>query len=179
VEVDYSSNEIGAVLSALLSGNGNYFERFLGAISLEGASELDELRPLVRGALSKKIYRHYGGFARGQLREWEKSGFRSAKKLLYVLRTTLTGTHLLLTGEVVTDVTTLLSRYGLDDALELVEQKRRGEQADLPEALSVKWAGRVDGLFEALSRAEQKSVLPLEPENETELEEALVSLRSR
>ena len=76
VEVDYSSNELGGVLAALLAGNGNYFERFLSAITLEGSPELEELRPIVQRALSRRVYRHYSGFARGQLREWEKSGFR-------------------------------------------------------------------------------------------------------
>jgi predicted nucleotidyltransferase len=179
VEVDYSSNEIGAVLSALLSGNGNYFERFLGAISLEGASELDELRPLVRGALSKKIYRHYGGFARGQLREWEKSGFRSAKKLLYVLRTTLTGTHLLRTGEVVTDVTLLLDRYGFSEARELIDAKRRGERTELLPEISERWKLALGRSFEALDAALAASTLPDDPPNEHELDAWLVAFRLR
>jgi hypothetical protein len=69
----------------------------------------------------------------------KKGGMRSAKKLLDVLRTTLMGTHLLLKREVVTDVSTLPTCYGLDDAMELVEQKRRGEKADL----SACWRGPV------------------------------------
>ena len=179
VEIDYSSNELGGVLLGVLKGNGNYLERFLSGFHFSTGPGFEALVPLIRGALSTRVARHYAGFGTQQREEWKKGGQRSAKKLLYVLRTTLTGTHLLLTGEVVTDVTTLLSRYGLDDALELVEQKRRGEQADLPEALSLKWAARVDGLFEGLARAEAKSVLPPEPQNEAALEDALISLRSR
>ena len=37
----------------------------------------------------------------------------TAKKLLYVLRTTTTGIHLLLTGELEPDVTRLMLRYDL------------------------------------------------------------------
>ncbi len=61
--------------------------------------------------------------------------------------------------------------------MELVEQKRRGEKTDLPEALRRKWAERVDSLFAGLTAAEAKTVLPPEPPNEAELENALVSLR--
>ena len=178
MEIDYSSNELGGVLLGVLKGNGNYLERFLSGFAMSTGPGFDGLVPLVRGALSRRVARHYAGFGTQQREEWKKSGQKSAKKLLYVLRTTLTGTHLLLTGEMVTDVTTLLSRYELDDAMELVEQKRKGEKADLPEALGTKWAARVEGLFQGLSAAESKSVLPPEPENEDLLEAALVQLRA-
>jgi hypothetical protein len=174
----YSSNELGGVLLGVLKGNGNYLERFLSGFAVSTGRGFDALVPLIRGALSRRVGRHYQGFGTQQREEWLKGGQRSAKKLLYVLRTTLTGTHLLLTGEVVTDVTRLLTRYGLDDAIKLVEQKRRDEKADLPTALTQKWRERVDALFAGLAEAEAKSVLPPEPQNEKELEAALVALRA-
>lgn len=177
VEIDYSSNELGGVLLGVLKGNGNYLERFLSGFAISTGPGFDQLVPLVRRALSRRVGGHYWGFGTQQREEWKKGGQKSAKKLLYVLRTTLTGTHALLTGEVVTDVTTLFARYGLDEALELVQQKKNGEKSDLPEALSVKWAARVESLFERLKDAEAKSVLPPEPENEPELEAALIELR--
>lgn len=125
VEVDYSSNELQPVLLGILQGNGNYIERVLGAITVRALPELETLRPRVRAVLSRRIHRHYRGFAQGQLREWEKGGFRSVKKLLYVLRTTLTGTHALRTGEVETDVTVLLEPYGFGEAHALVKRKQR------------------------------------------------------
>ena len=94
-----------------------------------------------------------------------------------MLRTLLTGTHLLREGAVVTDLTVLAPQYRLDDALELVEQKRRGEKSELPAALSDKWARRVDEVFALLAAAEAKSVLPPDAPNAAELEEALISLR--
>lgn len=177
VEVDYSSNELGAVLQGVLRGNGNYLERFLSGHVLASSPRFDALRPLVQAALSRRVARHYAGFATQQRQEWERGGRASAKKLLYVLRTCLTGTHLLLTGEVVTDVTALLPRYGLADASALVEQKRRGEKAELPVALAESWAARLDGLFASLRAAEEQSVLPEAPPNEAALEQALVRLR--
>jgi hypothetical protein len=177
VEIDYSSNELQPVLLGILQGNGNYLERVLGALPLRAAPELEGLRPLVRRSLSRRLHRHYRGFATSQLREWEKGGFRSAKKLLYVLRTALTGTHALLTGEVVTDVTLLLDTYGLGEARELVEQKRRGEKAELPDALVERWKGRVQRAFEQLDAARERSPLPEEPGNGEELDAWLLELR--
>jgi len=177
VEVDYSSNELAPVLHGVLQGNGNYLERLLGAHALRGSPELEALRPLVRGVMSRRMYRHYRGFAHGQLREWEKTGFRSTKKLLYVLRTTLTGTHALLTGEVETDLTALMDRYGFSEAGELVAWKRRGERSELPDPLSEHWRGQVSRAFERLDSACERSVLPEEPQGSEALEAWLLELR--
>lgn len=177
VEVDYSSNELGPVLSALLAGNGNYFERFLGAQTVVAGPGFDELRVLSQAALSKKVYRHYSGFARGQVREWEKSGFKSAKKLLYVLRTTLTGTHLLLTGEMQIDVTKLLDRYGFAQARELVEAKKRGEKSELAPEVAERWKASLDSAFQGLDRALASSKLPDECPNADALDAWLVKFR--
>ncbi|SET97838.1 nucleotidyltransferase domain-containing protein [Stigmatella erecta] len=177
VEVDYSSNELAPVLLGVLQGNGNFVERLLGAHTLRGSAELESLRPCVRGVLSRRLHRHYRGFAQGQLREWEKTGFRSTKKLLYVLRTTLTGTHVLLTGEVETDLTALMDRYGFAEAGELVAWKRRGERSELSEALSERWRGQVGRAFEQLDAARERSVLPEAPQDTDALEAWLLELR--
>jgi len=177
VEVDYSSNELAPVLLGVLKGNGNYLERFLSGYTFSTAPVFEELQALVRQAISQRVYRHYAGFAQQQRQEWEKSGRASAKKLLYVLRTTLTGAHLLRTGEVVTDVTRLLARYGFEEALELVEQKRRGEKSELPSSLSARWEERVPRAFELLDAALAASPLPAQPPNAAELEAWLVRIR--
>ncbi|MBJ6766076.1 nucleotidyltransferase domain-containing protein [Myxococcaceae bacterium JPH2] len=181
VEVDYSSNELQPALLGILQGNGNYLERVLDAIPLRTSPALESLRPRVRAVLSRRLYRHYRGFASGQLREWEKSGFRSAKRLLYVLRTALTGAHALRTGHVQTDVTELLEPYGFAPAHALVEQKLRGEKSELPDALSQHWRGEVARAFQVLDDAHAASVLPEEPSAESvaALEQWLLDERRR
>jgi len=177
VEIDYSSNELGAVLLGVLKGNGNYLERFLSGYVVRGSPALDEVRPLLQDSLSRKLARHYQGFGRQQLSEWEKGGRASAKKLLYVLRTTLTGVHALREAQIVTDVTRLLARYGFAEAQELVEQKRRGEKAELPDALRAKWAERIPRAFELLEDAARTSPLPEEAPNTAEIERWLIASR--
>lgn len=178
VEIDYSSNELGGVLLALLKGNGNYFERFLSRFALTTSPAFELLKPLVHNALSTRVARHYVGFATQQRLEWERGGRTSTKKLLYVLRTATTGTHVLRTGELETDLSVLAPRYALADAVELIDAKKRGERSELPKALAEKWAARVDGVFSALADAERDSVLPADAPNADALEAALIALRT-
>lgn len=177
VEIDYTSNEIHPVLVGVLQGNGNYIERILGPIVLLAADELAGLQPLVKGALSRRIYRHYLGFATSQLRAWEAGGRASVKKLLYVLRTALTGVHALRTGEIVTDVTELLDEHGFGAARELVEAKRAGEQAALAPEAAERWAAEIPRAFDVLAAARDSSPLPEAPPNEEELNAWLIATR--
>ena len=179
VEVDYSSNELGHVLRGVLKGNGNYVERFLSGYLVLSTPEAEELQPLVRASLSRRLHRHYLGFATQQHQEWERGDRASAKKLLYVLRTALTGIHVLREKEIVTDVTRLLDRYGLGEAAALVEQKRRGERTELPQMLREKWANRVGEVFGLLERALRESPLPEESPDTEHLERWLVDFRRR
>lgn len=177
VEIDYSSNELQPVLVGILQGNGNFIERILSRFVLRSSPEHIALRELVARSLSRRVHRHYRGFAAGQFREWEKDGFRSAKKLLYVLRTALTGTHVLLTGCIETDVTLLLDEHGFSEARGLVDAKRRGERSELPAELSERWRKEVGRAFVVLDDALARSALPEEPPNVAELEAWILDLR--
>lgn len=163
---------------------------------VKATDELGEWLLEARDAfVSKLIFGSFGRYALSQLSkltasqrlaehrdlvlEWEKTERRSAKKLLYILRTALTGTHALFTSEVETDVTKLLARYGFLEALELVDQKRRGEKAELPLELSQKWTSRIAELFALLDKANAESKLPETPLNEAEMEQWLVQRRLR
>ena len=161
VELDYGSNELGAVLGGVLKGNGNYLERLLGDLVL-GCDEpaLTALRPLVIAALSRRVARHYGGFAASQLKAAIASP--TAKKALYVLRTARTGLHLLRAGELVTDLTVLAPRYGPDVA-ELCARKRTGERVALSGDELTRWHGELTRAVTELDDAVAASVLPDEP----------------
>jgi len=177
VEIDYTSNELAHALSGMLLGNGNFLERILGRTVPHESPLLDELRPIARRSLSRRVYRHYRGFAQSQLRFLEKEP--TAKKLLYVLRTSLTGIHLLETGELEADLTRLMDGYGLPDAAELVVRKRAGERVTLEQAQLDAWRPRVDALFKRLDAAREAGPLPEDPANEPEVRDWLIAVRRR
>jgi hypothetical protein len=179
VEVDYTSNEIGPVLTGILTGNGNYIERFLGDLVLYSTPSLDELRPLIRVALSRRVHRHYRGFATQQRTAFEGADHPTAKKLLYVLRTALTGVHLLRSAEVVTDLRRLLDEYDLARGHHLIDIKRAGERVQLDRQLIDEWRPALDLLFERLDRARAESALPEEPSGAADLDAWLVDHRLR
>lgn len=171
VEVDYTSNE----LAGILQGNGNFIERVLGRTSALSSPLLAELRPLVQRSLSTRVHRHYRGFAQNQLRALEQQP--TVKKLLYVLRTAVTGIHLLETGELEADLSRLMDRYALADAATLIERKRAGERTPLDSSQIEAWHPRIEALFHRLDHAFDHGVLPPAPPNEAELLEWLLEVR--
>lgn len=177
VEIDYTSNELAHALAGILRGNGNFLERVLGSLQPSTSPLLAELAPLVRRALSRRVHRHYRGFAMNQLSFLEKEP--TAKKLLYVLRTSITGIHLLRTGELEADLTRLCDDYGLGDARDLVLRKRTGERIGVDPELLAAWRPRLDVLFTELDRARDESPVPEEPPNEAELRDWLVEVRKK
>jgi predicted nucleotidyltransferase len=175
VEIDYTSNELSHALAGILGGNGNFLERVLGRTMPHASPLLDELRPLVQRSLTRRVHRHYRGFALNQLGELAKKP--TAKKLLYVLRTSLTGIHLLETGRLETDLTRIMGDYGIPDAAALVKRKLAGERVALDAAQLGAWQPRVAALLERLDRAREASSLPETPSNEAELRDWLLTVR--
>lgn len=161
VELDYSSNELSPVLRASLKGNGNYLERILGYLALGGDLPLlARLRPLIQAALSRRVAKHYAGFATSQLRAFEQRA--TAKRALYVLRTAATGCSLMLRGVMETDVSKL-GDFIPSEISELLAVKRTGEQEELEPAHAEVWHGRLTAAITAVENAWPASVLPLDP----------------
>jgi len=162
VEIDYGSNELGAVVRGVVKGNGNFIERLLGDLVLDAdAPLLAALRPLVRAALSRRAHRHYAGFAESQRRAAVERP--TAKRVLYVLRTALTGHHLLRTGELVTDLTRLMDDHGVGSARELIAIKQRGEKTALGDDDFARWKDELSRVLTELDAAVETSILPHEP----------------
>lgn len=177
VEVDYGSNELGPVLDGCLKGNGNYLERIFGALVMGGNRELlAEAREVVRPTFSRRCMRHYRGFATSQLKSFEEKP--TAKRALYVLRTAASGRHLLMRGEVETDVANMRD-FVPPEIDELLEIKRRGEQSQLSSERAELWKGRLRSAVAAVDT--DGSPLPVEP-SETAVEAVdgwLVDVRRR
>lgn len=179
VEVDYTSNEVGVALRSLLRGDGNMLERVTARYPVHAGEELDDLLNFVPVIVSKAFYRHYRGFAWSQKEHLDAQPKPSAKKLLYVLRTALTGTHLLLEGECEPDLLELYERYGFAEVPELVELKQDAERGSLPNTWVERVPGLVERAFEALASAHEKSALPEQSSAHADLEAWLIEVRKR
>jgi hypothetical protein len=160
VELDYGSNELAAVLRGAIKGNGNFLERLLGELALENDPLFAAAREVIRPVLSRRVARHYAGFATSQLRLFDQTP--TAKRALYVLRTAATGRHALAHGEIVTDVARL--RAFLPDELdELLAMKQRGERTQLEPDHAAAWRGRLTAAIDAIDTAWPTSILPPDP----------------
>ena len=90
------------------------------------------------------------------------AGIRGAKRLLYAYRVALTGIHLLLTGELVTNVLSLHEEYECRNVLELVHVKMSREQATIVEADEHRYLSDLARLEQVLEGAVSRSTLPEE-----------------
>jgi predicted nucleotidyltransferase len=158
VELDYGSNELSPVLRGAIKGNGNYLERILGELALGGDLKLlDEARAVVEPLLSRRVAKHYGGFAVSQLRAFDDKP--TAKRALYVLRTAATGRCLLARGEMITDVAHL-GDFVPAEIGELLAIKQRGERQELEASHAKEWRTRLVAAIDAIDSAWPSSVLP-------------------
>jgi predicted nucleotidyltransferase len=158
VELDYGSNELAPVLRGVIKGNGNFIERILGDLALGGdLALLAEARAVVRPLLSRRVAKHYGGFATSQLRAFDDKP--TAKRALYVLRTAATGRHLMAHGELVTDVARL-GGFVPAEIGELLAIKQRGERQELDPAQATAWRARLVAAIDGVDGAWPSSVLP-------------------
>lgn len=179
LEIDLVSHDLGKFIRLLLEQNGNYLEQLYSPLVVVDSPWAEELRELVRqGSIARHVYHAYAGYARGQWKMWQEeaeSGAARLKPLPYAYRVSLTGLHLLRTGEVNANLGELAPVYGHSRLLELIAAKQ-AEKATLP--LSVEEHNRaLAGLQDDLTAAYSASPLPEKPTNRAALNDFLVRTR--
>lgn len=176
VEHDLTTHEVQKALTLLLRGNGNVLERLMTPMQLVEGDDLEALRALAKGVLSKRFGAHYRGYFGGMCREHAREP--RAKSLLYAYRVALTGVHLLKSGEVRGDVVANARELGFPDVEQLVALKRdAGEKAALDPELDAKHRARWPALEAILGEAMAKTHLPDEPANVAAIDAWLVNRR--
>jgi hypothetical protein len=121
---------------------------------------LGEARAVVMPLLSRRLAKHYGGFATSLLRAFDDKP--TAKRALYVLRTAATGRHAMAHGEIVTDVARL-GTFVPAEIGELLAIKQRGERQELDAEQARVWRTRLVAAIDAIDTAWPASVLPIDP----------------
>ncbi|MCA9691374.1 MAG: nucleotidyltransferase domain-containing protein [Nannocystaceae bacterium] len=179
VEFDLTLTEARQALDLLLRGNGNMLERIMSPYQLlSDSDELEPLRELALGSISKKFYRHYHGFFRGTCREHERTAKPRAKTLLYAYRVALTGIHLLKSGELEADLRKNAVEYGYHEALELADFKQEaGEKAIVSPEEDRLHRGNWARLGRDLELAHGSSELPEQANNTDACAQWLIELR--
>lgn len=179
VEIDLVSHDLVKFMVLLLQPHGNYLENLFSPLMVLDSPWAGELRGLVRqGAISRRAYQPYAGYARSQWQEWRRQAIQGPapiKPLLYAYRVSLTGIHLLRTGQVNANLAELAPEYGYSHLLTLIAAKST-EQATLTLPVEEHEAA-IERLQEDMHAAYEGSPLPPEPTNQPALEDFVVRVR--
>lgn len=177
-EIDFVSHDAGKFFRLLLKKNGYVMEQVFSPLVVIGGADLDELREIARGCITRHLHHHYRGFSENEIARLEEEPEKRAKTLLYVYRVLLTGIHVLRTGAIESSLRALLELYPQEGVTDLIAAKVR-EKA----ALDPREAGRhrlaIEKLRGDLEEAFQRTRLPEEPARAADLDAFLVRLRLR
>ncbi|MEI2691204.1 MAG: nucleotidyltransferase domain-containing protein [Anaerolineae bacterium] len=179
VEIDLVSHDLVKFVVLLLQPHGNYLEQLFSPLVALDTPWAEELRSLARqGAISRRAYQPYAGYARSQWLAWRKlavAGPAPLKPLLYAYRVSLTGVHLLRTGRINANLAELAPEYGYGYLLDLIAAKT-SEHAALALPVEMHDAA-LERLQEELAAARDASPLLAEPANQAALDDFVVRVR--
>ncbi|MFB9838702.1 nucleotidyltransferase domain-containing protein [Actinoallomurus acaciae] len=175
VEVDLVTHDLAKFARLLLRRNGYVLEQLLSPLVVASSPLHEEMAALAPDCLTRHHAHHYLGFARTQWGFFERTG--ELKPLLYTFRVLSTGIHLMRTGEVVADLTTL--GHGPAYVPELIEAKREAEHGTLPTDAPgrERLAADVAAMTARLEGERDRSSLPDRPSAEPALHDLVVRAR--
>ncbi|MGX6606484.1 nucleotidyltransferase domain-containing protein [Micromonosporaceae bacterium Da 78-11] len=156
VELDVVSHDLRKFAKLLNSRNGYVLEQLLSPLVVVTSELHDRLKELAGGLITSGHAHHYLGFATSQEKLFDRTG--ELKPALYLLRVLLTGTHLMRTGRLETDLGVLAGR--LPYVAELIARKRSAEHSAFPPDLVARLRHDVTVLRADLEAARDSSPLP-------------------
>lgn len=163
LELDWVGHDVRKFVSMMLRHNGYVLEQLFSPLVVHAGPELEELRSLGRGCITRGLLRHYRGFAHGRRKLLRESG-ATVKHLLYAYRVYLSGIHVLSRGEIEANLVTLNAHFRLPAVSELVERKRAGQEKGLlARGEAAIHDAELDLLEAQLAQAHAASTLPDEP----------------
>ena len=178
LEVDLVTHDAHKFFTLMLKRNGYVLEQLYSPLVVHHTPELDELRAIGKGCVTKHHSHHYFGFAETQWKLFEKESPRRVKPLLYVYRVLLTGIHLMQTGEVEANLVKLNDRLNLPYIPPLIQRKLAGpEQSVLDDADLAFHASEYQRLRDVLELEAERTTLPDMPSAKPALNDLLLRLR--
>jgi uncharacterized protein len=162
-EIDLVTHDARKFFRLLLRDNGYVLEQLYSPLVVHTTPEHQELREIARGCFSRRLVRHYLGFAHNQWRVFEKESPRRVKPLLYVYRVLLTGLRVMRTGELVASLPLCNQDERLGYLDELIARKTGGsEHGALEDADIAFHQAQYLRLSAALAESVESSPLPPE-----------------
>ena len=177
LELDWVAHDVSKFALLMTKRNGYVLEQLFSPLVVHGGAWLDELRAIGEGCVIRHLYHHYNGFASNQ-RKLLDGGEETVKRLLYCYRVLLTGIHVLRTGNIEANLTTLNDEYGLPEIPGLIERKRSGkEKGALAGGEAESHRATLDSLQERLAQEFEGSRLPDEVSSFDHLDDFVVRAR--
>ena len=176
LEVEIVSHEIEKYLRLLMKPNGYVLEQIYSPLVVLSTPEHETLKELASGTICRGLYHHYRGFLFSLRKLIEKEETRKVKRILYLYRVLMTGTHVLKTGVLEANILKLNEHFGFATVPELIELKQLEWSALPEEKLQACW-NEIEMLEAEMTRAFEESTLAPEPTGLQELSDWLVELR--
>lgn len=139
IQIDIATQDIKKFFSLMLKDNGFVLEQIYSPLVVQTSPEHEELKAIAKGCLTRIHCYHYLGYADSQwlAASQETSGAQdlpSLTKLLSIYRLLLTGTHLMQTGEIETNLAKLNENFLLKYIDDMIERNRKAENSQTLEA---------------------------------------------
>ena len=178
IEMDLVTHDVLKFFTMLLKRNGYVLEQLYSPLIVETNPHHEELKELARSCVTRHHSHHYLGFAATQWDLFQKEDPPRIKPLLYVYRVLLTGVHLMRTGVVEANLTTLSDEYRLPHIAGLVDRKTNGTEKSTLETAGLDFHRReYERLVGELEAAAEASHLPESPSCRDALNDLLVRVR--
>ncbi len=177
IELDWVAHDLRKFAKMMVSHNGYVMEQLYSPLVVVTTGLHEELMELGKGCITRPMVRHYQGFARGRRKRLHEPE-PTVKHLLYAYRVYLSGIHLMETGRIEANLTSLNDAYRLREIEDLVERKRQGaEKMRLQDGEVESHEKYLDRLEERLQKAHESSSLPDEPAAKEALDDFVVRVR--
>ncbi len=178
IKITLATENTKRFFGQLLENNGSVLEHLFSPLVVHTTPGHEELKELAIDCITRQHARYYHQLATAQWNRLQHEERATIEPLLQVYRLLLTGIHLMRTGAVVTDLTTLNeteTRPGID---ELIDLSLAGPTMCWLEPSDLEFHGQeYKRLVAELESAAAKSALPELPSGKDALDYLMVRLR--
>lgn len=177
-EVDLVTHDALKFFQLMLKRNGYVLEQLYSPLVVISRPEHEELKAIGSKCITRHHSHHYLGFADTQWKLFVKEKPPRVKPLLYVYRVLLTGIHLMRTGRVEANLTTLNQDFRLPYVPDLIARKIGGVENSILDSAQVEfYSAEYQRLLVQLEQTAADSRLPNESTGRDELNDLLIRLR--